>query len=526
METLVSIAEASDGAAPHLQGPCQFTGLRYGELVERRALRQPHRTAIIQDGEHITYGELLSRVLATAAFLTSQGVLEGDRVVCFSENRPEILTALYACSRIGAIFTPVGIAAPATDVEFVIRDLAATSILVSERSVPTALEAVGTGSSVRIIQLEDQSSHGFPSLPVSGTVESHEVRPQADTPAIIVYTSGTSGHPKGVVLTHGALFFNGVNTLLGLDIATDDVTLVNTPLSHIAALNTLAVATLYKGGTVVIENKFDAAGCLEQIREYGITTMFAVPSMLTLMVQVPGFAQADTSSLRWILGGGAPMPPELVALWSARNVPVLASFGMTEAGPSVSFRRSTDASGKPESSGTPALLTDVRIVSVEGTDVRAGEIGEILVRGPHTASAYWRDANATDATFVDGWLVTGDRGLIDADGDLCITGRSKEIIITGGENVDPAEIEHLIAGYPGILDAAVVGRPDPLWGEIVTAVIVSESTVELKELQDYLRPHLARFKVPRQIERRNKLPRSPVGKLLRRELRILPPDHT
>jgi fatty-acyl-CoA synthase len=525
METLVSIAGASDSPAPNGQETGQFPGLRYGELVERRALRQPLRTAIIHDGAHITYGELLGRIHAAAAFLTSQGVRKGDKVVCVSENRPEILTTLYACSRIGAVFTPIGIAAPAADVKFVLRDLSATTILVSERSVPTALEAVGTDTAIRIIQLEAQSRHGLPSLPITSGTDAAEIRPEADSPAIIVYTSGTSGHPKGVVLTHGALFFNGVNTLLGLDIASDDVTLVNTPLSHIAALNTLAVATLHKGGSVVIESKFDATGCLEQISEYGITTMFAVPSTLTLMAQTPGFAEADTSSLRWILGGGAPMPPELVALWSERNVPVLASYGMTEAGPSVSFRRRSDASGKAESSGTPALLTDVRIVSADGTDLPPGETGEILVRGPHTASSYWRDANATDAAFVDGWLITGDRGLIDADGDLCITGRSKEIIITGGENVDPAEIEHLIASYPGVLDAAVIGRPDPLWGEVITAVIVSESTVELKELQEYLWPHLARFKLPRQIERREELPRSPVGKLLRRELRTLLPEH-
>jgi fatty-acyl-CoA synthase len=401
METLVSIAGASDGPALNGQETGQFPGLRYGELVERRALRQPLRTAIIHDGVHITYGELLGRIHAAAAFLTSQGVRQGDRVVCVSENRPEILTALYACSRIGAVFTPIGIAALAADVKFVLRDLSATTILVSERSVPTALEAVGTDTAVRVIQLESRSSQGLPSLPINGGAVATEVRPEADSPAIIVYTSGTSGHPKGVVLTHRALFFNAINTLLGLDIAGDDVTLVNTPLSHIAALNTLVVATLHKGGSVVIESKFDAAACLEQIREYGITTMFAVPSMLTLMAQTPGFAEADTSSLRWILGGGAPMPPELVALWSERNVPVLASYGMTEAGPSISFRRRTDASGRiPEL--RPCSLTSASSPPTAWTSARNRRNPR---PGPHTATTYWRTPPRPTA-FVDGWLIT------------------------------------------------------------------------------------------------------------------------
>ncbi|MDT2006568.1 long-chain fatty acid--CoA ligase [Rhodococcus opacus] len=191
----------------------------------------------------------------------------------------------------------------------------------------------------------------LPHLPAYVPGPAPEHRPTADSAALVVYTSGTSGHPKGVTLSHGALFFNGVNTLLGLDIVADDVTLVNTPLSHVAALNTLAVATLYKGGTVILDSKFDAGRCLRQIEQFAVTTMFAVPSMLTLMAQVPGFPDANTASLRWILGGGAPMPPELVALWASRGVPVLASYGLTEAGPSVSFRRATDAALKSASSG-------------------------------------------------------------------------------------------------------------------------------------------------------------------------------
>ncbi|MFI7583459.1 class I adenylate-forming enzyme family protein [Kocuria sp. M1N1S27] len=514
------VLDADSTASAGLGG---FPGLRYGELVERRALRQPARTAIIHDGEHITYGQLLTRIRAAAAFLAARGVGAGDRVVCFAENRPEVLIALYACSRIGAVFTPLGISSRASEVQHVLEDLSAHTLLVSTRSVPTALEAVGTAD-LPLIQLEDNAEAAHPCLPQHSQDPAPEVVAHPGAPALIVYTSGTSGRPKGVVLTHGALFFNGVNVVVGLDIVSEDVTLVNTPLSHIAALNTLAVATLYKGGTVVLDSKFDPGRCLDQIARYGVSTMFAVPSMLTLLSQHPGFAEAEISSLRWILGGGAPMPPDLVAQWSARGVPVLASYGMTEAGPSISFRRRTDAAGKPGSSGPPALLTDVRILSADGEELPVGQTGEIRVRGPHTASAYWANEAATEATFQDGWLVTGDRGYLDADGDLCITGRSKEIIITGGENVDPAEVEHLISRYPGVLEAAVVGRPDPLWGEAVTAVVVSAEPVDLQDLREFLRPHLAGFKLPRQLERRDHLPRSAVGKLLRKEIQNLPPD--
>ena len=520
--------DASSTASPDssTDGPVGFTGLRYGELVERRAERQPHRSAIIHDDEQISYGQLLERIQVAAAFLYEQGVRPGNRVVCYSENCPEILIALYASSRIGAVFTPVGIASTAADVGYILEDLTARMLLVSPRTAAAAHD-VPRVTEIPIISLADACGIAVEHPPAYVRRPAPEHHPTANSEALILYTSGTSGPPKGVVLSHGALFFNGVNTLLGLDIVADDVTLVNTPMSHVAGLNTLAVATLHKGGTVVIDSKFDAGKCLEQIERFAITTMFAVPSMLTLMAQSPGFSDANTSSLRWILAGGAPMPPEQVALWASRDVPVLTSYGMTEAGPSVTFRRSTDAALKSESSGAPALLTDLRIVSNEGVDLPRGEVGEVLIRAPHIASGYWGNETATAETFRRGWLASGDLGFIDVDGELCVTGRSKELIITGGENVAPAEIEHLIAQYPGVRDVAVVGRPHQVWGEIVTALVVSDDVVELDDLQHFLRPHLAKFKIPRAIERRKTLPRNPVGKLLRRELTsTLPQTHS
>ncbi|MGQ4618917.1 AMP-binding protein [Nocardia sp. R7R-8] len=490
---------------------------RYGELVERRAERQPTRTAIVHEGRHWSYGQLRERILATAQFLVRRGVGPGDRVVCFAENRPELLVALYACSRIGAVFAPVGIASTVEELTHVLDDLDPRVLLVSGETAERL--AAQAGPAVTQYLLAPSSGTVLDALPEAATfpVEAAH-RPDPADPVLIVYTSGTSGRPKGVVLSHRALWFNSLNTLLGLDVVSDDVTLVNTPLSHTAALNTLAITTLHKGGTVVLDRGFEARRCLEQIRRHRVTTMFAVPSMLALMSQAEGFDDADLSSLRWILAGGAPTPPALVAEWSERGVPVLASFGMTEAGPSVSFRRTDDASGKSGSSGPPALLTDVRIVSAEGTDCAPGTVGNVRVRGPHLASGYWRNPEATSATFQSGWLDTGDRGYLDEDGDLCITGRSKDTIITGGENVDPAEVEHLIAQYPGVRDVAVVGRPHPVWGEIITAVLVADVEVTVEDLQEFLRPHLAKFKIPRVVETRSALPRSAVGKLLRRAL--------
>lgn len=489
---------------------------RYGELVERRAERQPERTAIMHMGDRWTYGHLHERILAAAEFLYERGIRPGDRVVCFSENRPEVLVALYACSRVGAVFAPVGIASTVDELAHILDDVDASVLLVSGE----AAARLSTRSASEITQylLAPSPESDLATVPAVPATPVRAHRPDPGEPALIVYTSGTSGRPKGVVLSHRALWFNSLNTLLGLDVVSDDVTLVNTPLSHTAALNTLAISTLHKGGTVVLDRGFEARRCLEQISRYRVTTMFAVPSMLALMTQAEEFGDADLSSLRWILAGGAPTPPALVAEWSERGVPVLASYGMTEAGPSVSFRRTDDASGKSASSGPPALLTDLRIVSAEGTDCVPGTVGDVQVRGPHLASGYWRNHEATAAAFQRGWLVTGDRGYVDEDGDLCITGRSKDTIITGGENVDPAEVEHLIAQYPGIRDVAVVGRPHPIWGEILTAVLVADTDVTVEDLQDFLRPHLAKFKIPRVIETRSALPRSAVGKLLRRSL--------
>ncbi|GHF34648.1 fatty-acyl-CoA synthase [Amycolatopsis bartoniae] len=487
-------------------------GLRYGELVERRAERQPHRPAIVHEGHTLTYGDVGTRIGWFADVLRARGVSRGDRVLCVSENRPELLVAAYACSRIGAVFVPVNVASPVPELEFVLAD--ATPVVVCAGAEARQVWSGDVPGLPPVVDLAAAPG------PAGAPGEAVDVGP--DDAAVICYTSGTTGRPKGVVLTHRALHWNSLNTLLGLDIVSGDVALVNTPLFHTAALNTLATNTLYKGATVVLQRGFDAGECLEAIETYGVTIMFAVPTMLALVEQAPGFDGERVRSLRWVLSGGAPLAPEAAARWQGRGVPVIASFGLSEAGPSVTFRRPDDVAGKAASSGPPAPLTGVRVVDRDGAQLPDGEVGEIVVTGPHVAPGYWNRPGATRETFRADGLHTGDRGYVDPDGDLVIVGRLKDTIITGGENVDPVEVEQAVLAHPAVAEAVVVGVPDPVWGERVAVVLVpaAGAVPDIEEIRGFLSERLAKYKVPRLFELWPGIPKTPVGKIRRADVRI------
>lgn len=494
-------------------------GLRYGELVERRARRQPHRTAIIFGGSSLTYADLGERIGRLARVLRASGAGRGDRVVCVSENRPELLVAAYACSRIGAAFVPVNAASTREELQFVLTDTEPAVICVGSEA-----RTVRSGELTDLPPVVDLDTWAAGHGPAFCEEDSVEVEP--DDVAVICYTSGTTGKPKGVVLTHSSLHWNSLNTLLGLDIASDDVALVNSPLFHTAALNTIATNTLYKGGTLVLQRKFDPRECFEAIETFGVTTMFAVPTMLALLEGYPDFDKSKLRTLRWVLSGGAPLPPELASRWSTMGVPVIASFGLSEAGPSVTFRRPDDVAHKVSSSGAPAPLTDVRVVGPTGATVPDGTVGEVVVTGPHVAAGYWHRREATGETFRADGLYTGDRGFIDADGDLVIAGRIKDTIITGGENVDPVEVEQVVLQHPSVVEAVVVGVPDQVWGERVTAVVVVHpgESLDVDTMRAFLAQHLAKHKIPRRIEVWEVLPKTSVGKIRRSDIakRILP----
>ncbi|MCW8378649.1 iron-containing alcohol dehydrogenase [Streptomyces justiciae] len=446
--------------------PSRVPVVRYGELVERRAARQPEMPAIRFEGTTMTYGELGERISHFHAALLHWGVCPGDRVLCVSGNRPEILVALFATARCGAVFVPVDPESRACEIADLMRDTAPTVALAEMETRGVLKQAAHLAAqnecalpAVRLRLIDT------PLYPVADT-DPLPCPVGPDAPAQIVYTAGATGRPKGVVLTHGSLFWNQINTLFGLDVSSDDVTLVNTPMFHATGLNTLAIATLHKGGTVVIQRGADPEACLEAVRDHRITTMFAVPATLELLSRDESFGSADLSSLRWMLVGGAPLPSGTVTTWWRRGVPLLAGYGLSEAGPSVSFRTPAQVAADPDTAGPPALLTDLSVVGPDGVPLGPGETGELVVQGPHLAVGYWNRPHATARTFRNDGLHTGDGGLLDSGGAVVVTGRQNDVITTGREDIDPVETEYAIAsrqgGVPGdtYLSGPTVSLPD------------------------------------------------------------------
>ena len=344
-----------------------------------------------------------------------------------------------------------------------------------------------------------------------------------DEVAIIMYTSGTTGRPKGAMLTHGNIWWNNTNVLLTFDVLGNDIVLVVAPLFHIGGLNVNTLVTWQTGGHIVLHRTFDPARFLDDIAKYRVSSTFAVPAMLLFVSQQPNFASADLSSLRTIVCGAAPVPEPLMRLYADRGVPINQGYGLTEASPLLTFLSPEWGIAKIGSAGRTPVFTEVRLVTPDGREITtSGEKGEIIARGPNITKGYWNNPEATAAAIdTQGWLHTGDVGTFDEDGFLFIVDRVKDMVITGGENVYPAEVENVLYDHPAIGEIAVIGLPDEQWGEAVVAVAALKpgTNLELEELRTFATDRLARYKLPRRLEIVAALPRNPAGKVLKFELR-------
>ncbi|MEW2396320.1 long-chain fatty acid--CoA ligase [Streptomyces sp. NPDC046862] len=502
--------------------------------LHRRA-RHPSPAAVVHEGREITAGELSRTVGAFAAGLSESGLRRGDRIAYLGLNSVTFLETLFAAAHLGAVFVPVNFRLAADEVRHILNDCGAHTLVVEEGH-RELVESVLAGVPARNHVLVD-TDPGSPAAPTPAEVwtplsslrgPDRPVRePVAlydDDLAALMYTSGTTGRPKGVMLTHGNFWWNAVNVDSVVDTRSDDVNLAVAPLFHIGGLNALTLRTLVRGGTVVLRRGFDPAQCLDDLVRHRVNSVFAVPAMFAALARVPGFAEADLGALRSAIVAGAPVPPQLIRHYAERGVLLQQAWGLTETAPFATYLPAGLTLEKTGSAGLPMPYTEVRLThpgtgaGIDGADVR----GEICVRGPNVTSGYWDDPDATRAAFDDmGWFHSGDIAHRDEDGFYYIVDRLKDMIISGGENVYPAEVERVLAEYPGVLEAAVIGVPDPTWGETVLAVLScaagTEPTVE--EVRDFAGGHLARYKLPTRILLIDALPRNASGKLAKAELR-------
>ncbi|HWO78817.1 long-chain fatty acid--CoA ligase [Gaiella sp.] len=484
--------------------------LTLGRWLADRARTTPQRVAIRFLGQDLTYAELDSRATRLAAGLAARGLRRGDRLATLTTTSPDHVATFFACARLGVALQPISWRLASAEVAYQLEDAEPSLLLASDDYAELARKA---GTKVEIARIGD------PTLEADGEVE--DVARDHD-PLLLVYTSGTTGKPKGALLSHANCFWTNLSFDRTTSLRDGDVVLQVLPQFHVGGWNVQPLLAWWKGATVVLEPAFDAARALDLIAEHGVTTMMGVPATYLFLAHEPGFAVADLSSLRLAVVGGAPMPEALLETWIARGIEIVQGYGLTEAAPNVLCLPPEEATRKLGFAGKPYPHVDVALRDADtGALVEGTGTGELVVRGPNVFAGYWRNAEATEAAFADGWLLTGDVAERDAEGFYRIAGRIKDMVISGGENVYPAEIEDVLHAHPAVLEAAVVGVPDERWGEACAAFVVLRegSNVGTEELQRLCRDRLARFKVPKTFAFVDALPRSSMGKVLKDELR-------
>ena len=487
-------------------------------LIDRNAAFVPDKPAIHFDGESLSYAAFAARIeQAAGALKTELGVGRGDRIAILSLNRPDYLVLLYACARLGAILVPLNWRLAVAEQVFILADAGVKALVLVQAfaSVLPELER----------SLPGISAVGFDFKPPDGTTlaallersAGHGRNPHTDlsSPLLIVYTSGTTGRPKGAVLRQEALFWNGVMSQHMHNMTSDDHVLTVLPFFHVGGLNIQTTPALQLGATVTIHSRFAPDTALAAIARDRPTLSVMVPAVIQAVTEHPGWATTDLLSLKAIATGSTIVPPHLIDRFVARGVPVLQVYGSTETCPIAVYTRIGGDLSRAGSTGLPGLCCEAKIIGDDGHEVPAGTPGEIAVRGPNVFFEYWGNADATRDALHDGWYRTGDIGLCDGDGYFWVRDRKKNLIISGGENIYPAEVERVLLEHPDVSECAVIGRPDPRWDEVPIAYVIRRTgcRLEADQLKLHMQAQLARFKIPRDIVFVADLPRTALGKV-------------
>ena len=478
--------------------------------IERHAAFTPAKTALSFGGEAISYAALAQHVAGVAASLAALGVKRADAVAYLGLNHPDALALLFACARLGAMFMPLNWRLAPAEHARMLADCP-PRVLFVEPAFDGHANEIGALPATRRLAL-DRNNSTAATAPREG---------DENSPLLLCYTSGATGAPKGVVLTQRALAWNAVNSSHMHDLTSADRVLTTLPLFHVGGLNIQTTPALHAGASVTLHPKFDPLAVLETIERDRITLAVLVPAQLMAMMESPRWQAADFSSLRMITTGSTIVSEAFVRKVNARGVPLVQVYGSTETCPIASYVRAEDAERKAGSAGVPALHCELRVAGDDGCELPAGRDGEILVRGPNVAAGYWNSPAQTAQAFAGGWYHSGDIGHFDAEGHLHVVARKKDMIISGGENIYPAELENILLEAPAVAEACVVGRPDERWGEAVVAAVVLKPAARMSEAEvlALFQGRIARYKQPREVRFLAQLPRSALGKILKDEVR-------
>jgi fatty-acyl-CoA synthase len=506
------------------------------DWIQRHAERTPDKLAMVDahSGRKLTYAQFNARANRLASFFKDTlGIQQGDRVSILAQNSSDYYEALFACGKLGAILNTLNWRLAVPELEFILNDCAPRA-LIYEPDFAEAVEALRSKISCgSYVVLGDEAPEGewtYERALETGSPESVAMPPlkYTDTWAIL-YTSGTTGRPKGAQVTYGNFFYNAVGMGQAIDLTSQDVNLNVLPTFHAGGLGLYAGPIFHAGGTLVVMRAFDPSELLRLIKEWQVTALLLVPSIYLMLAQFPDFDKYDRSSVRHWGSGGSSLPPSLVQQFAEKDIIIQQGFGMTETGPTVFIIGQKDAVRKAGSVGKPVLHTDVCIMDQDHNVLGPNEVGELCIRGGNVTSGYWNRPQATAEAIVDHpstssggpWLHSGDAAKYDEEGFYYIVDRWKDMFISGGENVYPAEVENVIYQHPAVAEVAVIGVPHPRWQEVGKAIVVVKEghTLNEEEIIEFCQGKLARYKIPKSAAFVDLLPRTAAGKVLKRELR-------
>lgn len=504
------------------------------DWLGRWNLYSPNNEAIYdyKNQKSYSYKQLWLSANAVAEHLKNLGIGDKDRVAVLSPNRVETIILFFALQRLGGILVPINFRLSPPEIDYIVSDSDPKILFYDDKLIDTVKQlkiySENFNQNINLDKLLNfLSSNEDRAEELSTNTFGCEFVSKFDDPCMILYTSGTTGFPKGAVLTNQMLFWNAVNTTLSLNITQDDVTINFAPLFHTGGWNVLLTPFLFRGARTIFFEKFDAAEVLKIASKEKVTLLFGVPTMLAMMSECEDFKTLDISSIRYMVVGGEPMPLNLIKVWNQKGVPVRQGFGLTEFGPNCFSLSEKDAEEKMGSIGRPNFYVKTKIVNAEGYEVGPNEVGELLLSGPSCMQGYWNNAKATNETIINGWLHTGDLVKKDEQNYFYVVGRKKEMFISGGENVYPVEVEKVLRSHPIVNEAAVVGVKDQKWGEVGHAFIVCKKTnindSESKnfnetEFKEFCRQNLAGYKIPKYFTLLDELPKGDSGKINKKVL--------